>query len=205
MNQPIAVMSYDQESAAKAGGGEYINEGGAHICTILDAKYIDANTGSKGMEFSVQTDDGLKGNFMKVYYMKAPATPGTQGEPIKGGWSLLNAMMGLCQVQQLTAVMGADNAYHCPELTGKRLGLFLQKVLYSKTQGGDGYKFDIAVPFNPIDRKTMREALDNKPAQTIDRMQSTYKDKDERTQGSGHAQSFNSGAPDYGNFEPDFG
>lgn len=207
MNQPMTVMTvmtYDQESAAKAGGGDFISEGGAHVCTILEAKYIEAGTGSKGIEFSVQTDDGLKGNFIKVYFAKA-AAPGQPQEPIKGGQSLLNAMMGITQAQALTARQGQDGEYYCPELQGKKLGLFLQKVLYSKNAGGDGYKFDIVVPFNPVDRKTMREILDNKPAQTIDRMQSSYKDKDERNQGQApQGGSLDSGINDYGNFEPQF-
>lgn len=190
--QSKIIMTYDQESAAKAGGGEYLSDGGPCVCTITEAKYIKANTGSDGIEFSVETVNGLKGNFVKVYYAKQN---GQQKEPIKSGHSLLNAIMGILRIQSLTAQRGANNEYFCPELVGKKIGLFLQKVLYSKTQGGDGYKFEIAVPFNPVDRKTMREILDGKPAQTIDRMHAAYKDKDERNPVGG--QPGNSG---YGNY-----
>lgn len=184
MTAPQVVMSYNQELAAKAGGGEYLSQGGAYTVEITEAKYVTARTGSSGLEFSVKTDDGLKGNYISVYYSKAPAVKGQAGEPITGGASILQAMMGVLRIERMTAVKSGDN-WVCPEFTGKKIGLFLQKKLTSKADGTDSYGFEIKVPFNQADKKTMREILSNSPAQTIDRMAANYKDQDERKAASG--------------------
>lgn len=178
----INVLQYNQESAVKAGGGEYVSEGGAYIVTINEAKYEKAKTGTDGLEFSVTTEDGMKASYLRVYFAKKAQEQGKQGEPIKGGVSLLNAMMGILRASGMTAVKKGD-IYVCPEFEGKKIGLFLQKVLYTKNDGSEGYKFEIVVPFHPSDRRTMREIVDNKPAQMVDRMTANYKDRVEKQQG----------------------
>ena len=179
MTQPIVVLQYNQESAAKAGGGEFLSNGGAYVVEITEAKFVTAKTKSAGIEFSIKTEDGLKANYISVYYAKAPATQGGVGEAITGGQSVLNALMGILRIDKMTAVKSGES-WICPELTGKKVGMFLQKKLTSKSNGDDSYGFEMSVPFNPADRKTMHEIIGNSPAQTIDRMTSTYKDKDER-------------------------
>jgi hypothetical protein len=179
MTQPMVILQYNQDSAAKAGGGEFLSQGGAYVVEITEAKFVTAKTGSAGIEFSIKTEDGLKANYISVYYAKAPATQGATGEPITGGQSVLNALMGILRESRMTAVKSGD-AWVCPEFTGKKVGMFLQKKLTSKQTGEDSYGFELSVPFNPVDRKTMREIISNSPAQTIDRLAASYKDKDER-------------------------
>lgn len=179
MSAPAIVMQYNQESAAKAGGGEYLTQGGAYSVEITEAKYVTAKTGSSGIEFSIKTDDGLKANYISVYYAKKAEAQGAAGEPISGGTSILNAMMGILRVERITAIKSGEG-WICPEFTNKKLGLFLQKKLTSKADGSDSYGFEIKVPFNPVDKKTLREIVSNQPAQTIERMSSTYKDFDDR-------------------------
>jgi hypothetical protein len=199
MNQPMVILQYNQESAAKAGGGEFLSQGGAYVVDITEAKFVTAKTGSNGIEFSIKTDDGLKANYISVYYAKAPATQGGAGEPITGGQSALNALMGILRVERMTAVKTGDS-WFCPEFTGKKVGMFLQKKLTSKSTGEDSYGFELSVPFNPVDRKTMREIIGNLPAQTIDRMTASYKDKDERkSKTSGSSVGSQAGYDDYSN------
>ena len=172
MNQPI--MTYDQTQGIKAGGGNFISEGGAYICTITEAKYVEAKTKTSGLEFSFESSDGQKINFINVYYAKQ------NGEKVTGGVSILNAMMGLCGISQMTSSQNI-NGFICPELTGKKIGVFLQKTIYSKGDGSDGYKFDIRVPYDINTGKTLREKVSNDSARTIESLSFTYKDKDERT------------------------
>jgi len=179
MNQPMVILQYNQESAAKAGGGEFLSQGGAYVVEITEAKFVTAKTKSAGIEFSIKTEDGLKANFISVYYAKEPKTQGGVGEPISGGQSVLNAMMGILRVDRMTAVKSGD-VWVCPEFTNKKIGMFLQKKLTNKANGDDSYGFELAVPFHPTDKRTMREIIGNTPAQTIDRMTASYKDKDER-------------------------
>lgn len=179
MTQPMVILQYSQDSAAKAGGGEFLSQGGAYVVEITEAKFVTAKTKSAGIEFSIKTEDGLKANYISVYYAKEPKTQGGVGEPITGGQSVLNALMGILRVDRMTAVKTGDS-WICPEFTSKKAGMFLQKKLTSKSSGEDSYGFELSVPFNPVDRKTMREIIGNSPAQTIDRMVASYKDKDER-------------------------
>ena len=179
--QPQYIMTYDQESGVKAGGGEYVMEGGAYICEILSAKFVEANTGSNGIEFSIKTDEGLKSDFLTVYYMKKNKDPTT------GGQSCINAMMGILKLPGFTFSQ-SGNDYVSPEFKGKRIGLFLQKTLYKKQDGSDGFKFDIRVPFHPESRKTLKELISGSNAETIERMTNNYKDKIETS----NSQSFNS-------------
>jgi len=179
MNAPTVVLRYNEELAVKAGGGDFLSDGGAYVVYITEAKYITAKTGSSGLEFSVTTKEGLKANYISVYYAKKSDISGQPGEAIKGGLSCLNAMMGILRAAQMTAVKRGDS-FFCPEFEGKTIGLFLQKKLMSKGDGSDSYGFEIKVPFNPIDKKTMREISNNQPAQTIDRMTAGYKDQDDR-------------------------
>lgn len=200
-----AVLTYNQESAVKAGGGDYITEGGAHVVTITNAKYITSQKGTSGLEFSVATQDGLKANFINVYYAKAPASPNAQGEPVAGGVSILNAMMGILRVNAITSKQDVKE-WVCPEFIGKTIGLFLQKKLFTKNDGSDGYGFEIVVPYNPVDCKTVREIVDNKPPQTIERMSNNYKDRDERKIGNGSSgQSGFGGYDEYQQYSGGFG
>lgn len=174
----MQVLVYNQEAAVKAGGGDHVSDGGAYVVTITEAKYEkSAQKKTDCLVFAVKTDDGLTAQYLRVFFAKAPSVEGQAGEPIKSGVSMLNAMMGLSRVTGITAVDRKDKGWHCPELEGKKMGMFLQKVIYSKNDGSQGYKFEIVVPFNPVDKKTMREIVENKPAQTIDRMLASYKDK----------------------------
>lgn len=177
MNQPAPFMTFNQELAEKSGGGTAIQDGGAHICTIEHAVYTKAKTGSHGVEFTIKTDDGLTGRYITQYFAKA------NREPINSGYSLLNALMGFCGINGLNwaqTTINGESCSHCPELAGKRVGLFLQKRLYTKESGQDGYDFSIVCPFDPATNKTFKEKSQNKEAQAIARMSASYSDKDER-------------------------
>jgi hypothetical protein len=193
MNQ--SFMQYNEESAKKAGGGEGLSEGGAYICEITSAKYTSASTGTHGIEFEIKTVDGLTGKYITAYYAKA------NNEPIKSGQNILNAMMGVLNIPALSfasRAVGMETVNVVPELEGKTVGLFLQKKLFTKNDGKEGYSFSIRTPFNPVDSKTLKEIAENKPAQAIERMSNSYKDLDERQ--SNTQQQL---APDYGdNYTP---
>lgn len=173
MNQPKYVMQYSEESGVKAGGGDYISEGGAYQCTIIEAKYVKARTNSQGIEFSVQTADGLKANYLTAYYMKEDRTP------ISGGQSIINAIMGLVGLPGISSVKRGEE-WVCPEFEGKQVGLFLQKRLYTKNDGKEGYEFQIRAPFDPRSMQTLKEKVSGKAAESISRWGLSYKDIDER-------------------------
>ncbi|MDT8849433.1 hypothetical protein RN053_02935 [Pantoea dispersa] len=96
---------------------------------------------------------------------------------------MINAIMGLTNTKQLfaTAVQGENGPeMHCRELEGKPIGFLLQKVLYTKGDGGDGYRFEIRQAFGTKTRKTYKEAMENLPAEAVDKLLATLSDRDER-------------------------
>lgn len=188
------AVPFSQDAALKAGGGDFLQDGGAHTVTIISAKYISAKTGSQGMEFEIKTDSGQSAKFITIYYKKA------DGSIINGGYSTLCGIMFFLGLQGLSMQnAGADS--FAPELAGQKVGLFLQKVLYTKNGGGDGYKFDIRAPYKFDSLHTVREAQDNKPATAIQNWINSYQDKDDRAASNaaqGHSNSFDqSGADDF--------
>ncbi|EEZ85526.1 hypothetical protein VME_45880 [Vibrio harveyi 1DA3] len=160
-------MKFNQDAAKKGGVSEYVLDGGAYVGNIT-AKHLIASTGTKGVEFTLTGD--LKANYLTVWYEKA------DGEELSG-FNVIQSIMGLLKLKGLT--LGAHEQ-EIPELKNKPVGLVLQKVLTTKNDGSDGFKFEIKFPFSATSRKTYREALEGKPATGVDKYLETLKDKDQR-------------------------
>lgn len=196
-----SMFNYDQSQGVAAGVSNYVSESGAYGGRVLAAEWnVSSGKGTKGIEITFETAEGLKANYLSLWYEKAD---GTQ----LSGAKMLNAIMGCTKVSSLTsrAVNQSDGStkYFCPELENKSIGLILQKVLYTKSDGQDGYKFEIRIPFIPQTGKTLAEQLGNKDAVTVSNILKTLADKDERTQG-GNQSSGQSQSQGYDNGVPDF-
>lgn len=177
MSQPI--FTFDPE-AAKAAGPSGASEGGAYsglIKTAVFSRARDAESQSQSMEFSLDADVGSI-NYLRVSFI------GRDGNPLRGGNAMIQAIMGLTKVKALHATEVRNEQgeieYHCKELEGKPIGFVLQKVLYTKTGGGDGYRFEIRQAYGPQTRKTYKEAMENLPAEVVDKLVASLTDKDER-------------------------
>ncbi|MDE9537866.1 DUF669 domain-containing protein [Xenorhabdus bovienii] len=168
------IFTYDQESAMSAGQGGFINESGAYVITINEAKLTTAQSGAEFIEFSGETDDGRKVSYLSICCKKKDSSPNTFGV------SMIQAIMGCCGLRQITSHMVSVNNLIAPEFTGKRVGVVLQKILRTKTNGDDTYGMDIRIPFYADTRQTIAEKAESKPATTIDKMVSGLKDKDDR-------------------------
>ena len=169
-----AFMTFDKEAAQKAGGSDYINETGGYV-GLIQAKAITAKSGSLGIEFSIKTDEGLTANYIQIYFKK------DNGDIIKSGYGHLQSMMGLLKVGELqNPVNDGDGNFWIKELCDKRIGLFLQKRLYTKNSGDDGYDFQLRAVFNPETLQTYKEQSNNVEAQKVPYMDENSKDIDER-------------------------
>lgn len=178
--QPI--FTFNQDDAKKAGPSG-ASESGAYAGIIRTALFTtsrDANSQSQSMEFCLDADVGPI-NFLRVSYI------GRDGNPLQGGNAMIQAIMGLTGVKALhaTEMVNSQNEteYHCKELEGKPIGFVLQKVLYTKNNGADGYRFEIRQAFGTKTRKTYKEGIEGLPAETVDKLVETLSDKDERQQG----------------------
>lgn len=69
MNERV-IFTYNQEDALAAGQSGFINESGAYVITIAEAKLGTSESGACFMEFSGETDDGRKINYLSVYSTK---------------------------------------------------------------------------------------------------------------------------------------
>lgn len=176
MQQPI--FTFDAESAKAAGPGG-ASETGAYIGTIRTALFTNGqDSQSQSLELSLDADVGSI-NYLRVSYV------GRDGNPLKGGTAMINAIMGLTNTKQLfaTEVQGEQGPeYHCKDLEGKPIGFVLQKVLYTKSDSRDGYRFEIRQAFGTKTRKTYKEAMENIPAEAVDKLLANLSDRDERQQ-----------------------
>ena len=192
--QQNVFFQVDQDAAVKAGGGDFISEGGAYMGIITKALCVQAKTGTQGIELSFEEKTGLKANYITLYYQKQ------SGEVIKGGHSVINALMVIMGIQNLTYTETQDGVF-CDELTNKPIGLCLQKVLYTKNDGGEGYKFELRFPFDTSTGLTVKEKLSNSPAKSVSLFDTNYKDKDDRQAQQPQNQGFNGYQNDPQNYE----
>ncbi|WP_340618749.1 DUF669 domain-containing protein [Xenorhabdus entomophaga] len=174
------IFTYDQESAMNAGQGGFINESGAYVITISEAKLTKSQHGAEFIEFSGEADDGRKVSYLSICCKKKDGSVNPFGQ------SMVQAIMGCCGVRQVTSHMISVDNLIAPEFTGKRVGLVLQKILRTKNNGDDTYGMDIRIPFYPDTRQTIAEKVEGKPATTIDKMVANLKDKDERKTNTQH-------------------
>ncbi|MEB7891008.1 hypothetical protein NGK36_17195 [Hafnia alvei] len=188
--QQKTIFSFDAESAKSAGAGG-VSETGFYAGVIFKALYTSGrDSSSAAMEFSIETDVG-KANYLRVNYL------GREGQELKHGNAIIQAMMGLLKLKSLTAATRRTQEgeeLYCPELEGKPIGVVLQKILYTKnTDGSDSYKFDLKQVCSPSTKKTFKEAVENLPAESVDKMLIFLKDKDERTTGGDQGGQYSGG------------
>lgn len=180
------LMTFDKNLAVKGGASAGISESGAYIGT-LEAHSFTKASNAAGIELTLNSSEG-KAQFLSLYHTKKDGTPNPMGA------NMIQAIMGLLQINQITGIDTGKKDYSggtvltIPELEGREIGLVLQKELTSKTDGSDSYSFDIKMAFLPGSRKTLLEAMENKPAVTVDKIISTLKDKDSRKPQGGMGQ-----------------
>lgn len=186
------IFTYNHEAALTAGQGGFINESGAYVLTITEAALTTSQGGAKAIEFSGESDDGRKVQYLSVYVSKKDGSDNTFGV------NMVHAIMGCAGVSQLTNQMKDAKTFVAPEFSGKKVGLVLQKVLRSKNDGSDTYGLEIRLPFIAQTRQTLLEKAEGKNAEAVDRMVAGLKDKDERKKGGAQQ------ANDYGSYpQPD--
>lgn len=180
MNQPISFTWNQQsaEAALKAGSSAGISETGAYEGIITSAVYEFGKDGSQSQALVLSLDaDGQKANFLRINFL------GRDGSQTFG-MGLIAAIMWVAQVKDAQAQQrqGPNGPEWClPALEGKRVGLFLQKILTTKTtDGSDSYKFEVRHVFQPGSRLTYKEFTDKTPAEAIATLERTMKDKDDR-------------------------
>lgn len=189
----------DPTAARQANQNNYVDQSGKYIGEFTLAEAVTSRQGTDGIEFSFRTREGQQANYLTLW------THNAKGEALYG-YKVLSAIMTVTGVQALEPkqgnIKGPDGVPRqvtaFPALHGKPVGLVLQKVLYTKNDGKDGYKFNIFAPFAAQTELTAKEMLDgNTQPAALGGIIATLKDKDERTAGhAGGAQPSSNGGPD---------
>lgn len=187
----------DANAARQANANNFIDQSGKYKGVFTLAEAVKSKKGTEGIEFSFKSEDEQQANYLTLW------TYNEKNEPLYG-FKVLSAIMTVMGIKELTPKQGnipdkdgnPRQVIAFPSLHNKPIGLVLQKVLYTKNTGDDGYKFNIFAPFQSATELTAKELLDGKTQpKALAGIVSTLKDKDERTarQASvGHGGSSNS-------------
>lgn len=174
--QPMS-FKFDAEAAKKAGAGMGISENGAYEGVITSAIYTFGKDGSQSQGLEISFDShGAKANYLRINFL------GRDGEPTFG-MGLISALLWSAGIKEAAPIQiqGPDGPeWHNQALEGKPAGLVLQKTLYTKNDGGDGYKMEIRQVFKCGTRKTYAEHAENSPPEAVDKLVALLKDRDER-------------------------
>lgn len=176
----------DDQLAVQAEGrfGGRIETSGAYTGRLTLAKERTARTGTKGIEFTFESDDGQIARYLTLWVAR------DNGERIEYGYGLLSALMtclGLDAIESKPDTLDewqADSGQWLPaqvevfeSLMHKPIGVLLQReerVWEGRTQVG----MKIVEFFDPRDRRTAAEILDDeRQAQSLDRLVANLRER----------------------------
>ncbi|TCS98794.1 hypothetical protein EDC36_104218 [Tepidimonas ignava] len=185
----IPSYAYSTEHLEAADGGErYIAHTGAYTGTIDYARAIQSSKGAWGVELGFVADDGRK--------PKYPLTLWTLSADGKRyfGHDLLDALLvcagvesglkpGKVRYWRWDRELGEEVeavADGYPALKHKRIGLLLQRELYTTQTGKEGSRLNIVGVFDPQTRQTASEKAAGLEPQKLAARLASLKDKDSR-------------------------
>ncbi|MFR9677530.1 hypothetical protein [Acinetobacter sp. SEK570] len=202
-------FNFNQDSAKQADAGGRIEHTGKYIGIIKTMEFITArNTGTTGFEISFEADNKESAT-ISIWTQKSDGTP-------LAGSHKINALLACAGVRSLTPTDQDLEKYDydtkqrvnqrcvvAPEMTGKRVGLLLQRENYTNGTGQARHRMNFFASFNAqselmakeiIDRKTSPEAL----PKVLDRLMQNpvVESKPNNNQNNGGYQNQNNG---YGN------
>lgn len=179
---------YDEEAAGHADDiANRIDENGPYVGRFKRAESIvSTNTGTKGILFEFNAPGGGIAQF-SLYTEKA------DGSRVFG-FNIVQAIMLLLGVKSLKAVPGKVQQFDedqgksvevdgevYPDLLDKDIGVLLQKELYTKRDGKDGFRMNLVLAFHPTSKLTASELKDRKvKPEKLEKTMKSLKTKDSR-------------------------
>lgn len=157
--------------------GGRIETSGAYIGRLTLAKERTAKTGTRGIEFNFEADDGRVARYLTLWVARA------NGDKIEYPYSLLSALMACLDVKKIdstpemvdewnaaTGQWSPTEAQVFPELMNKPIGLLLQRE-EREWEGKTYVSMKIVQFFDPKDRSTPAEILSGqRTGQSLDKM-----------------------------------
>lgn len=157
--------------------GGRIETSGAYIGRLTLAKERTAKTGTRGIEFNFEADDGRVARYLTLWVARA------NGDKIEYPFSLLSALMACLDVKSIestpemvdewnpsTSMMAPTEAQIFPALMNKPIGILLQRE-EREWEGKTYVSMKIVQFFDPKDRSTPGEILSGqRGGQSLDKM-----------------------------------
>jgi len=186
MSDNTVSYEFDEESAGKADNfvGR-IDKSDAYIGQFVSVNAMKAKSGTHGIHFEFKTEgDGFAG--LDIYTKKE------DGSVVNMGMNLLNAIQAVLGLRGLKSRLGKFEGFVegkrqeiegeiFPDLMNRDIGVVLQKELYTKNDGSDGYRINLVGVFHPTSRLTASEIKERvtKP-EKLAKLMSNLKTKDSR-------------------------
>ena len=190
-------MSYtlNPEAAKKAGASSRISETGPYVGHIVAAWEVESTKGTAGVEMMFKSDEGLTADYLQVW------TKNAEGRELSG-MNIVHAIMACTELRNLTIKPGeikrgeeSKKVQTLAELTGKRVGLMLEKEPYTKNDGGSGFRMVIVCPFEADTKRTAKEKLERQDkAEAYPNIVARLKDRPMQKPQGAPAQSYSNSA-----------
>ncbi len=157
--------------------GGKIETSGAYVGRLTMAKERTAKTGTRGIEFTFEADDGRIARYLSLWVARA------NGEKIEYPYSLLSALMACLNVKNIESTATTVDEWNAAsgtwapseaqvfnELMNKPIGLLLQRE-EREWEGKIYVSMKIVQFFDPQDRSTPAEIISgNRTGQALDKM-----------------------------------
>jgi hypothetical protein len=163
------MLTLDPKSAASADNiASNIRETGKYIGVFTRAEKLLSKNGTQGVGLSFKSDDGQTADYLDLYTVNA------SGEDLPS-LKTVNALMaclglhtaeeGNVSFEKWNKAAGARekvSAVGYPDLMNKKVGLLLQKEVYSDQNGDDRERVSIYGVFNASNELTASEIMNRK-------------------------------------------
>ena len=178
---------FDPDAAGKADDvASRIDTSAAYIGRFKNVFAVESSKGTHGVTVEFQSPGGGSADFT-LWTEKEDGTK-------VFGWNQLQAMMQILGLRGLRAVPGKFEAYDAdagkrieqdgevfPDLLDRDIGLVLQKELYTKNNGQEGYRMNLFGVFHATSRLTASEIKERKvQPEKLEKMLRGLKNKDSR-------------------------
>lgn len=189
--------TYDDTHAAAAdtpSGGKFIDESGAYTGAITYARAVQSSKGGWGVEIGFVADDGRKPKYAPTLW-----TLSADGKR-HFGHDILDCILICAGMKPGAAMKPGTVKYEVwdydlraevekespgyPAIAGKRIGLLLQKEIYTTKKGTEGTRIAIIGAFDPETRQAASEKVAGLQAAVTAKRLETLKDKDSRSSAS---------------------
>lgn len=181
-------VSYDfsEEDASKADNvASRIDQGGAYVGRFKSVNAMKSSKGTQGVHFEFESPGGGSASF-DLWTRKEDGTT-------VFGVNQLSAVQSVLGLRGLNSTTGRYEAFVdgkrqevmgqvFPDLMNKDIGLVLQKELYTKGDGKEGFRMNLFGVFHPVSKLTASEIKEKKTTpEKVEKMLRGLKTKDSRT------------------------